>query len=270
MIAEAKRTELVEKFQAFVVENGPSFLWGKIKSPFSGCFYRNAVAFVHGDNCFVTADLQSFTGEYRATDYARHVVDLPMGLSYKGLKVGCIRVEDIENVLSGVEIHPMAELAPNVPFALVWQVIQMADDLDLDVSGLFTCPFCKTDLAKAEGVEYLRSEFKGNGGIGIEVGAPVCYECLSERTCSNCNEECEPEQTGVEGSDASVDKCIWCAETIACSCCGDSVDLSWQHSEENILAYQDGLCVDCSTLERRGEIENQKYLEVANQTGELF
>jgi len=150
------KTDLIQEFREFEKVNGPSYIYGHVTAPYDGCFYLHACAIVRGEFAYVTADLSSYKGGYRGRDYARYVVpayDQPEDLTYLGNQVGCVRLSDIEKVLSapgrsGLEFHPLSDLAPNVPHAIVGQVLDMCQDLGYAalVEGQFRCARCEGDL----------------------------------------------------------------------------------------------------------------------------
>jgi hypothetical protein len=263
----AIKTDVVKEFRAFEKENGPSYIYGHILAPYSGCSYRNACAIVKGDYAYVTADLCNFSL------YRQYVATTPGKIDRESCTVGCIRLEDIESVLRepegrGLEFHSLENLAPNVPHALVGQVLDMCRELGYEsiVEGQFRCPLCEKDLLNAERLEYLESEFRGNGGVGIEVGAPVCCECYHLHKCPNCGGECEPLLQDVD----EKDHCIYCAPKVPCSRCGETMDLSWGATEADIEGYLLGYCGDCHTENIRAEEENDKYRKVLDASGTLF
>jgi hypothetical protein len=234
---------VAQEFAEFEAKNGPSFLFGHCNSPYDGCFFLNCVAFISGEYAYVAADLDKFSC------YSRFVRKSPKATN-KSLKAGCILVEDIENVLSeprsgkGIEFHPISELAENTPYAMYHQVIAMAEKLGYDVSGQFKCACCGTDFADGGECHYLEGEFKGNGGIGIEVGAPICGECMAERSCGYCGAEVEPELNSAFGE--NQDHCQYCAPAIKCTC-GEKVTPGneWDLDRVDVDAYNAGQCREC-------------------------
>jgi hypothetical protein len=162
------------------------------------------------------------------------------------MTAGCIMAEDIDNVLSGprssgLEFHPISELGENTPYALFKHVNIIATALGYDVKGQFKCAACGGDFAAGEETFYLESEFKGNGGIGIEVGAPICEECYCDRVCPFCSAEVEPYQNGI---DEEGEHCVCCAEKINCPITGEEISLEWDSSEEAVAAYRQGISED--------------------------
>lgn len=259
----AIENDVVQEFRAFEKENGPSFIWGQISSPYVGCFYLNVCAIVKGDFAYIPAELHRFSR------YRRFVADTP-DTGVEGVE--CVRLEDIENVLSRscteLEFHPLSELAPNVPHARVPSVLDICRELDYAalVEGNFQCNLCETDLLHVDGISYLEGEFHGNGGVGIEVGAPVCSECYDLQHCSYCGRECEPDFQDVTDSG----HCISCAPDKVCSLCHEDIDLGWNPSPEAIEGYRTGHCSDCCEEVKRGEEENEKYTTTEAATGSLF
>ena len=241
---------VAQEFAEFEKQNGPSFIYGHINSPYDGCFFLNGITFVSGDYAYVAADLNRFSG------YKHYVVIPPNKpatiqshcrpfAKIEELAAGCIMAEDIDNVLSGprssgLEFHPISELGKNTPYALFKQVNIIATALGYDVKGQFKCAACGSDFAAGEETFYLESEFKGNGGIGIEVGAPVCQECYSDRVCAYCGNECEPYQNGVDEDG----RCVCCAEKKVCPVTGEEISLEWDSSEEAVAAYREGISED--------------------------
>lgn len=268
MIMTTEKTNVIQEFRAFEKENGPSYIYGHIVAPYSGCGHLNACAIVKGEYAYVTADLSSFAM------YKRFVTDTPEGVDDDTCTVGCIRFEDIESVLRepefrrGLEFHSLDDLEPNVPYALVGQVLDMCRELEYGaiVEGQFRCNLCEKDLLYAERVEYLESEFKGNGGIGIEVGAPVCSECYSMYHCCYCGEEVEPEFQSIDANE----HCIYCAPRQECLCCGDRIEIRWSPSETALEGYRNGRCEDCQDEQKRAEIENARYKKIESASGSLF
>jgi len=241
---------VAQEFAEFEKENGPSFIYGHINSPYDGCFFLNGITFVSGDYAYVAADLN------RYSRYKRYVVtppNKPATIQHhcrsiqkmEELTAGCIKAEDIDNVLSGprsdgLEFHPISELGKNTPYALFKQVNIIATALGYDTKGQFGCASCGLAFEAGEDLFYLESEFKGNGGIGIEVGAPVCQECYSDRVCAYCGNECEPYQNGVDEDG----RCVCCAEKKVCPVTGEEISLEWDSSEEAVAAYREGISED--------------------------
>lgn len=262
----AIENDIVREFRAFENENGPSYIWGQISAPYDGCFYLNACVIVKGDYAYITTDIS------RLSRYRQYNVDTPDGVTSQACEAGCIRLEDVEKVLSRscteLEFHPLSDLADNTPRALVGVALEICRTLDYAglVEGKFTCHLCETDLLYAEGIDYLEGEFRGNGGIGIEVGDPVCSECYSLHHCPYCGTEVEPEFQDID----DPGHCIYCAPDIECSCCGEDIELGWGASEADIQGYPEGFCGDCHEQKKRGEEENAKYTTIADATGILF
>jgi hypothetical protein len=236
-------TNFLSEFRTFAKENGPSFVYGHLSAPYDGCFYLNVVAFVQGKYAYLATDLRSFPR------YKRFVVEPPK--KYEGVRElapGCILAKDIDEVLSapsykgGLEIHPMSALVDNTPYALYGQVANMAKALGYDVKGQFKCQICETDLSEVDECHYLEGEYHGNGGIGIEVGAPVCYDCYCEQHCRYCGEDVEPALQSVDYDG----HCVYCAHEITCSKCGDSVNPHMFYKAEEANAYRVGLCPACA------------------------
>lgn len=241
---------VAQEFAEFEKENGPSFVYGHLVAPYSGCFYLNALCFVSGDYAYIAADLN------RMERYKRYVVTPPNKpatiqhhcrpfAKIEELAAGCIKAEDIDNVLSGprssgLEFHPISELGENTPYALYKQVNIIAAALGINVEGQFKCAACGLDFTAGEEAFYLESEFKGNGGIGIEVGAPICEECYCDRRCGYCGNECEPYQNGVDEDG----RCVCCAEKKVCPVSGEEISLEWDSSEEAVAAYRQGISED--------------------------
>jgi len=154
--------------------------------------------FVKDEFAFLTVCLEE-------SRFSRFLIEPPE--EFKGNKyfeAGCIKLEDLEKVVSGVssrnqlEIHPISEIVANTPYAMYWPVWNMLNDLGYETSGLFTCRFCERDYNDIDGIEYLEGEFRGNGGIGIRVGEPCCDDCKSERTCYHCGSTVEPDEKDVD------------------------------------------------------------------------
>jgi hypothetical protein len=264
---ETLEKNVVQDFAAFTAENGPGFIYGHIDSPYSGCWHLNGIAFVHGDRAYVTADLKQFSG------YKGYVAKSPF--PFKELAAGCIMAEELENVLSparyghDLEFHPIAELAENTPYALYQQIITMAEALGMDVSGQFKCACCGDDFAGGGECHYLEGDFKGNGGIGIEVGAPVCEECYYARRCGYCGSEVAPEMNGAFGEEG--EHCQYCADPITCDC-GEEVDprCEWDADPVYAEAYNAGHCRECYIQTALGELMAEEYDKAADATGNLF
>ena len=249
MTAVEERTTVRQRFRAFVKKNGPSFIWGQLSSPYDGCFYLNVPVLAKGRYAFVCADLKGMKGGGGWFDRAQYVQSLPKGLTAKELAAGCIKFEDLEQVLGGgcfykddLEFHPIAELEANTPYQMYRQVLDMCEQLKIDLGDQFKCPCCGTSLRDSEELCYFESEFQGNGGIGIEVGHPVCQECYDQRRCYYCAAD------GLELWQNHVDEdgehCIFCAEKIFCRVSGQEVELEWNSTEEEVEAYREGLSVE--------------------------
>jgi hypothetical protein len=241
---------VAQEFAEFEKENGPSFLFGHIDSPYSGCFFLNGIAFVLDDYAYVAADLNRYS---RYKHYVVTPPNKPATIQHhcrsiqkmEELTAGCIKAEDIENVLSGprsdgLEFHPISELGKNTPYALYKQVNIIAAALGYDVKGQFGCASCGLEFEAGEEPFYLESEFKGNGGIGIEVGAPVCQECYQERSCAYCSAEVEPYQNSIDEDG----HCVCCAPKLTCSISGQELSVEWDSSEEDVEAYREGISED--------------------------
>jgi hypothetical protein len=227
-------------FTEHVAKHGPSFVYGHLSAPYDGCFWKNCVVFVEGDYAYLMADL-------KGTRQAHYKTEAPAARKgNKYFRAGCIKVADLENVLSepkynsGLEIHPIAELGENTPYALYGHAVAMAQELGYDVTGQFKCKICGYDFADGGEPMYLQGDFKGNGGIGIEVGAPVCEECYNARACSYCSEEVEPYQNDIDDEG----HCIYCSPEITCTVSGQKLKLDWQSTKEEIEAYKQGLSVE--------------------------
>ena len=200
-MAEDTETEVMEPpivggFREFERENGTSFIWGRLVAPYDGCFYLNTPIFVKGAYAFVCADLRR-TGGRGGLGRKQFIKPVPeeFDLDYAGFAAGCVLLRDVPNVLGGsgkddYEFHPIAELEANTPHAMVGPVLLMVGGLGYDITGQFKCPCCDCPLADdATDLVYFESEFRGNGGIGVEVGAPVCRDCYAARTCNACGAE---------------------------------------------------------------------------------
>jgi len=267
MVALMNETETLREFREFEKVNGPAFIWGQVSSPYEGCFHLNVIAFVRGKYAFVTSDLKDFA------PYKQYVVSPPKELAdIPQFRAGCILARDLDAVVDRAEIHPLADLTEQTAYALTRSVLLMGSELGYDMSGLFKCPLCGVDLADYadQDAEYsicfLESEYHGAGGLAVDVGAPVCYECYGNRHCSYCGEECEPEQQGVDEDG----RCIWCAKPITCAHCGEEVSLAYNSTEEDIAAYRAGFCAECHEEQERAKVELARYAKIENQTGDLF
>lgn len=193
------QSEIVQEFRSFVEENGPGFIYGHVCAPYEGCFYLNCIVLVKDDYAYLLVDLAG-------TKYKRFLVEPPEEFKdNKYFKAGCIKLENLEKVVSSVssveqlEIHPISDIVANTPYSLYWPVWNMLNDLGYETKGLFTCRFCKQDYNEIDSIEFLEGEFRGNSGIGIEVGEPCCDECKNERTCYNCGSTVEPDELDEDG-----------------------------------------------------------------------
>lgn len=202
----AQQSEIVQDFHRYVEENGPSFIYGHIVAPYSGCHWKNCIVFIKGNYAYLLFDLAGSRWE-------EFLVETPVEFEgNKFFEAGCIKIEDLEEVVSPpscgqLEIHPISEIVPNTPYALYWPVWKMMNDLGYETKGLFTCRFCNRDYNGLDGIEYLEGDYTGNGGIGIEVGEPCCSECKSARTCHNCgNSVFDPNEIDEDGH------CEYCKE----------------------------------------------------------
>lgn len=251
---------LAQEFAEQVAKQGPCFVYGHLSAPYDGCFHLNVVAFVEGDYAYLMTDLKD-------TRQARHLTEAPAERRNKKLfHAGCVKFSDLETVLcapnynSGLEIHPLAELAENTPYALYGHAVAMAQELGYNVAGQFKCKACGYDFANGGEPMYLQGDFKGNGGIGIEVGAPVCDDCYNKHTCAYCGEEGEPE--GMELDDSG--HCKFCAPQIICPVSGEAVKPDYDSSREVLDAYRQGMSVDGAKA-----LEYVKAYE-DNASGDLF
>jgi len=194
---------IIGDFHRFVEENGPSFMYGHVVAPYNGCHWKNCIVFIKDNYAYLSMDLAG--SRYEEFWAILDDAELPEELEgNKFLAAGRIKIEDLEEVVSSpsskeqLEIHPISEIVANTPYALYWPVWSMMNALGYETKGLFTCRCCNRDYNELEGIEYLEGEFKGNGGIGIEVGEPLCRECASERTCWHCGGTGEPEEMNVD------------------------------------------------------------------------
>lgn len=265
---EIAEKTVAQEFAEFEAKNGPSFAYGHVIAPWDGCFHLNAICFIKDEYAYVAADLN------QSSRYKYYVKKSPL-CTNKYLKAGCVLADQIEFVLSepkynsGIEFHTIDELCENTPYAMYGAVISMAKKLGYDVSGQFKCACCGTDFADGYDCHYLEGEFKGNGGIGIEVGAPVCEECYSERYCGYCGAEVDPELNSAFGEEQ--EHCQYCAEEVVCAC-GEEVKPGneWDLDRVDVDAYNAGQCRECYIQEALGEAMNADYAKVENETGSLF
>jgi hypothetical protein len=251
----------MEEFAKFEAENGPSFAWGRLSSPYDGCFHLNVVAFIRNGYAYLASDLKSFKGGHRGTNYAAFVVEPPAEFkASKYLRAGCIPADDLHTVLSKVEFHPIADLQENTPYQLYAAIMDMADELGIDVGGQFKCKICGSAFSAGEQLYYLESEFKGNGGIGVEVAAPLCEECYSERRCGYCGAEVEPYQNGIDEDG----RCVCCAKPIVCPVTGLELVVDYRSDEAECEAYRRGVHSDAILAEEMAKNYEDKV------SGDLF
>jgi len=243
-------------------KDGLVYLWGRVDSPYDCCYHLNTIAIVRGDYAYVTADLKTFTGGYKAINYAKYVVPPPEEFDMPHLfNIGCIKLESVGDVLSGIEVHNFDEnVSNNIPYALYRQVIQMLDILDIDREGWFTCLLCGGDFQDPEeDLFYFESGYHGNGGIGIDVGAPVCQKCYDMHVCHWCGAEVFDERVRKDGEGEVVltgiddeGHCLYCAENIPCKCCGEEIYTEDFTEWDEVKAWRDGFCIKC----HRGECDH--------------
>lgn len=269
-----------KKFVVFEREHGRSFVWGHLLAPYDGCFYKNMVVLVKGSHAFFCAELQEMTDYGRWSDRARYVVEPPKGFDSKYLRAGCVRLNDVPDVMGCdmIEIHPISELAKNTPNMLVKPVILMCEELGIDIAGQFLCPLCKCDLSLSpDEIEYFESEHHGDGGIGIDVGEPVCSECRRARTCGSCGYDgLETWQVDVDydlDRDCGDYHCIHCCvDDRECRICGDTIDFRWDSSKEDIEYWRKGVCQEDECREKHEAERREAELEAKRQAamGNLF
>ncbi|MEK6832711.1 MAG: hypothetical protein AABY32_01575 [Nanoarchaeota archaeon] len=230
--------ETVEKIKEFSNKGIPCYVWGRITGPYSGCFYLNVIGIVKDDKCYVTAELNSYLS------YKQYVAPSDYKSDY--LTVGCVKIENIEDVLGRgyreIKVKPLTDIVEDVPYACVGQVIDMIDDLGYDRPEGFVCKCCDTPFEDKDDVMYLEGEFRGNGGIGIEVGAPVCQNCYLERHCSYCGEEIEIYQGDLDEDS----HCIYCCKEKICIKCGEKIKIDWYNKEKDVENFIKGICSDCA------------------------
>lgn len=277
-------TELQEEFLNKIKEEqkdyGHVFLYGHVNHPYDGCFWRHCPAFPYTakdgrEYLFLTIDL----GE---TCYKRLREDVPKeledGVYDELLDAGCILAENWECVLSDPgypavtpEIHPLDKLEPNTPYALYGHVLEMCEALGYPRPKGFKCKCCGRELYDREDTMYFETEFRGNGGIGIEVDAPVCSDCYYTHMCAYCGAE-EPNSPWLLDLD-DAGHCIHCITEeyqYVCRLC-DEVIKVWQISTpEDVEAFQNNLCEDCQELENRAQVELERYKEIDARSGDLF
>jgi len=217
---------VAQKFAEFEKQNGPSFIWGRAGSPYDGCFWLNVVAFVKNGRAYITLDLARTRFKHRRAQSA--YPNIP------SLCAGCIDADNIEDVIEDIEFHPLADLCANTPHAHVKNVVDMLDGLGMEYDG-FRCASCGYVFQSHDDTHYLESEFRGNGGIGIEVGAPICADCYCERRCGYCGAEVEVHQNCIDDEG----HCIYCAPDRVDEN-GEKISLDYDSTEEDIKAYLNG------------------------------
>jgi hypothetical protein len=236
MDTETEVDEVVEKIQDFQNKGTTCYVWGRISGPYDGCFYLNVVGIVKGDKVYFAAEINQFSR------YKHLVADTKYPNEI--LKTGCVKVEDVTSLLSNfrdVEVKSLAVIEEDTPYALMGYVLEMCKELGLPRPEGFKCKICGSKFSDRDDVQFLEGEFRGNGGIGIEVDAPLCMDCFNERHCCNCGDEIEPYQGCVNDQD----ECIYCADEKTCSECGEKIVPDWRLTEEDIANWQNGICDDC-------------------------
>lgn len=252
---------VMESFSKFEAENGPSFFWGRLSAPYDGCFHLNVPGFIRNGYAYLASDLKRFKGGHNGNNYAAFVVEPPAELKgNKYLEAGCIPADDLHTVLKAVEFHPIADLQENTPYQLYRAILEMTAALEIDVGGQFKCKICGSTFSADEELYYLESEFKGNGGIGVEVAAPLCEECFYERKCGYCGAEGEPYQQSLDEDG----HCACCADPITCPVTGLELSVEWDSDEAACEAYRRGVHPDVALAEEMAK----RYED--NLTGNLF
>lgn len=186
--------------------NETTFVWGRLSAPYDGCFHKNVIVFTGEKYSYITEDLKN-------TSYENYFVDDPEDdekWDFKGFSLGRVLTEDLPEILSRMETYPLSMLEPNTPYMLTRAVLAMAeefyDEETFNEVSLFTCARCEEELY-SENVRFLESEFRGNGGIGIESGAPICDCCYYNSCCAYCGVDgFEEEDLDNEGY------CTYCQE----------------------------------------------------------
>jgi hypothetical protein len=245
---QRKERFYLARFRAFEKKHGPAFVWAHLVGPYDGCFYLNVLLFIKGNDAYITCALKdSRYSQYRKLDVS--------GNQY--LRAGCMSAMDIDKMFNReeVEYHTFDDLEENTPHQLVPGVLSMLEELDIDPkrNERFTCKYCGEHICADEEVHYLESEFRGNGGIGIETGAPIHYDCYRDNLCCGyCGEEVEPALQYLEHEGDHY--CCYCIPKQQCSVCHAEIRLNW--GDEKIVNEwkRSSCCTECAD-ERADEVE---------------
>jgi hypothetical protein len=236
------------RFREFQRKHGPAFVWAHLVGPYDGCFYLNVLFFIKGDDAYITCDLKNTCySDYRKPDIS--------GSKY--LRAGHMRATDIDKMLrrAEVEFHTFDDLVANTPNKLIPGVLSMLEELEIDpkCGERFKCRLCDDYIRADDEVQYLESEFRGDGGIGIDVGEPVHYYCYRDKCCcSYCGEEVDAELQDIEHEGEY--HCCYCIPQQHCSVCHAEIRMNW--GDERIVNEwkRSSCCTECAD-ERAEEVE---------------
>ena len=247
------------RFRKFQKRYGEAFVWAKLYGPYDGCFYKHVLLFINGNDAFMSFDL-------KGTSYA-HFLKPGYRFDNRYMRAGYVDARAIDRIFGGekVEYHTFDELQANTPHAVVANVLSILEELGIDPhrNERFICPSCDMPIYVGDELHYLKSESKGDGGVGIEVGAPIHLECYYENhNCSYCGEEVD--QYGQDLEYEGEYRCIYCIPQQVCPVCHEEIRLSWGNEDEVEEWRRSGCCHDCAQNDPEAV---EAYLEKVRQEG---
>ena len=228
---------------------------GDIGSPYDGCYYQRVVGFVKGDKVYLGAPWPT-QGLNSWLRFKLIPTDVEVR-SYTGESASplCVLLSRIEEVMSGpcwerdsLEVIPAKEIESHVDYAWYGYTLCLMRDLGFTRPDGFKCRECDKPFEDDEDVKLYESEFRGNGGIGINVGKPTCAECYGQRRCSNCGEEWPDGHKWDLAEVMDVDDqghCASCVPDRACKRCGCAVGRGDPCSDEDWSRFEGEICEEC-------------------------
>lgn len=225
--------DVIELAKRACATRKPFFLYGHIDGPYDGCFWLNTLVFVKDDRAYLSVPIAEFAR------YRKWVADpLDPGAPDPVLD-GCVLLKDLPDVLDtasskGYEAWSMEDLVSNIPNMGYRSVIEILNVVypNLPAKVRLRCADCAAIFTDADDVYYYECMARGNGGMGIELDAPVCQECQSLTVCSYCGDEYprkvfpqDPERNDwvIFSHAEGEERCCRCAEPVFCALCGEVV-----------------------------------------------
>lgn len=235
---------------------GPAAIVGHIGSPYDGCFYQTVVGLVLGEVTALTVPwhrqgLNSWLNYHLTDDLADINVAPPEHGEYAPL---CIRTADIEKVFTPMhgrdelEVCKATEIEEYVDYSFYGYVLDLMWELGLPRPDGFKCRECDKPFEDSLDVKFYSSEFRGNGGVGVTMDRPTCFDCYDNRVCPVCGAEW-PDGHDYEYADVMhLDDeyhCASCVPDRVCQECSDTVSMNAGRPSRSIAAFRLCLCEDC-------------------------